>query len=335
MKKIMPIIISVLIIIAAALVVVFSSRSKRIPDNPPETVGNTSGNLNNEGLFCESDGVIYFANTNDKHYLYRMDVDGSNVQRLIDVPVAYINAGGDYLYFYYADQGETKFMGLAGNMRGIYRLDKKGKSALTCLDRATSGIVNLLGSSLYYEHYDNTDGMTLYSINLNGKDKKQMVNAIINPACVVYGNIYYPDQDNYFYLNVYRPGDTEGKLYMEEGMYNPTCVGDSIYYMKLTDKYRLYRYDMSTGSSTKITNDRIDTFNVHGDKIFYQRNSDPALISVNSDGSNAVVIAEGNYKNINCTSKYTYFQPFEDDSTTYMTETYGYGGYSVFEPEVQ
>ena len=36
--------------------------SRRIAMNPAGTVGNTAGNLNNDGLFCEYDGTVYFLN---------------------------------------------------------------------------------------------------------------------------------------------------------------------------------------------------------------------------------------------------------------------------------
>ena len=45
-----PFLLFVIIIGAFAIV------GDRIPDNPPETVGNTAGNLNNSGYFCEYDG---------------------------------------------------------------------------------------------------------------------------------------------------------------------------------------------------------------------------------------------------------------------------------------
>ena len=61
--------------------------------------------------------------------------------------------------------------------------------------------------------------------------------------------------------------------------------------------------------------------------IFYQRNREPALIRVNYDGSDAVVIAEGNYENINCTSTYTFYSPFKEDAT-YITYTFGGRGES-------
>ncbi len=61
--------------------------------------------------------------------------------------------------------------------------------------------------------------------------------------------------------------------------------------------------------------------------IFYQRNRNPALIRVNADGTGAIVIAEGNYENINCTSTYTFYSPFKEDAT-YITYTFGGNGES-------
>ena len=329
-KRIIAIIVSILTIGLIIGMVVLSNYLSRIPENPADTIGNTSGNLNNKGLVCEHDGVIYFANLNDNHYLYKMNSDASDPVLVAEVPVAYINAGGDYIYFYFDDPGGTKFMGVSGRMSGIFRI-KKGEKDFVCLDKCTSGILNLIGSTLYYEHYDNTNGMQLYHTDLEGKDKGLAVDEIINPACVINGDIYYSEQDSQK-LKVYRPGDSEGRVYMDYAMYNPVVDGSDLYFMNMNDDYCLYRYSMATGDLTKITNERIDTFNVYGSVIFYQRNHDPALIRVNTDGSNPVIVASGVFENINCTSTYTFFSPFKEDQL-YVTYTFGgNGGASKFNP---
>ena len=330
-KRILGIIIAVLVLCAIVGSVALRQYLSKIPGNPAGTIGNTSGNLNNKGLVCESDGYIYFANLSDGHCLYRMNADGSDPEKLIDVPVSYINAGGDYIYFYFDDPGGTKFMGVSGRMSGIFRL-KKGEKDFVCLDKCTSGVLNLIGSTLYYEHYDNTNGMQLYHSSLDGKDKGLAVDEIINPACVVNGDIYYSEQDSQK-LKIYRLGSPEGRIFMNYAVYNPVVEGTDLYFMNMEDDYKLYRYSLSEGKLTKITEDRVDTFNVYNGVIFYQRNRDPALIKVNTDGSNAIVVAEGNYENINCTSTYTFFSPFKEDST-YITYTYGSGDSMLFDPVV-
>lgn len=78
------------VIIVGALAIV----GDRIPDNPPETVGNTAGNLNNSGYFCEYDGKVYFANAYDSNTLYSMDPSEQNIKKLGNASVKNILAGG-------------------------------------------------------------------------------------------------------------------------------------------------------------------------------------------------------------------------------------------------
>ena len=318
-------------VIAAALIF---GHDEKIPDNPAETYGNTAGNLNNGGLFCESGGVVYFANPNDSFSLYSMNPDNTNVTKLSDVPVSYINAGGDYLYFYYNDRGGAKFMGLAGNMRGVYRIPKSGRDTPTCLDRTTSGVVLLMGNNIYYQHYDKEEALQLYYCKTDGSDKGLLVDEIINPACAVHSNIYYSDYSNKNYLSVLNPLNGSKKLYLDARVYNPIAENDYIYFMNVDDDYKLYRYNMLDGSTAKITNERIDAYNVYGSFVFYQTNSKsrPRLVRMMSDGSNPEIIAEGNYTDINCTSAYTYFRPYDEENVFYMTPTTGYVSASSFSP---
>ena len=48
--------------------------------NEPGTNGNTIGNLYGSGLFCENNGVVYFANPNDFGRIYKMNPDESNIE---------------------------------------------------------------------------------------------------------------------------------------------------------------------------------------------------------------------------------------------------------------
>ena len=87
-----PFLLFVLIVGALAIL------GDRIPDNPPETIGNTAGNLNNSGYFCEYDGTVYFANAYDSNTLYSMDPSEQNIKKLGNASVKNILAGGKYLY---------------------------------------------------------------------------------------------------------------------------------------------------------------------------------------------------------------------------------------------
>ena len=61
MKKNGKYIIFAVIIVLLLITAGFLSTLKgRVPDNDISVTGNTAGNLNQHGLFCESDGKVYF-----------------------------------------------------------------------------------------------------------------------------------------------------------------------------------------------------------------------------------------------------------------------------------
>lgn len=68
----------IILILAASLVV--SYLINRIPENDISVTGNTAGNLNNKGLFAESEGKVYFSNAYDNGCLYSMNADETDLK---------------------------------------------------------------------------------------------------------------------------------------------------------------------------------------------------------------------------------------------------------------
>ena len=95
-KNILLLSITGVLIIGLALFVIFGGR---ITMNDAFTTGNTAGNLNNGGLFCESGDRVYFANAYDNGALYSMNPDETDLIKLGDNAVSSINAAGNYLYY--------------------------------------------------------------------------------------------------------------------------------------------------------------------------------------------------------------------------------------------
>lgn len=332
-KKLAIIVILFLIIFGCGLVVM--NILKRVPDNDPNTVGNTSGNLNNEGLFCEDDGIIYFANVYDNNYLYSMNSDGSDVKCVYQAPVSYINSAGKYLYFYESDNAKGSAFGSFIRSNGIYRYKKGSKKDTKCLDRTPSKVVALCGSNLYYEHYNTSEGIALYSVSLNGGDRHMVVESDINPACIYQGNIFYPDVDNGFLMSCFRTdSETSHPVIADMKTYNLQYDNGHLYYLNVSDDYKLYRYDIGSDSVIRLTDCRVDIYNVLDDVIFYQKNGtkNAALVRMDSNGDNATVVAEGNYKNISMTSNYTFFRPYDEDNMYYYTSTKGAPSIAKFTP---
>ena len=91
----------------------------RVPLNDENTVGNTPGNLNNGGYFCESDGRVYFANAYDGYALYSMNSDESDLRKLGEGSYSFLNVGGDYLYYSMIGNSDDYELGFIGTPYGV------------------------------------------------------------------------------------------------------------------------------------------------------------------------------------------------------------------------
>ena len=116
-------------------------------------------------------------------------------------------------------------------------------------------------------------------------------------------------------------------------VWNPIYYEGYYYYMDVANNYRLCRYFPVENSIEVLTEDRVDCFNVYGDYIYYQKNSqsEPALKRMYIDGSGNEVVASGNYTNINMTADYVYFTVFGSNTPMYRTPTMGPVNVTVFD----
>lgn len=310
------IIIVVTFLLLATLLVILTFFNDRIVMNPTGTIGNTAGNLNNSGLFCEYDGKVYFSNSYDGGSLYSMTVDENGFEKLTNVDVCNILAGGKYLYYF--QLGASGEMGLGGLRipKNFIRCDLDGDNAKG-LTRDTVVTAQLVDNYLYMLTGDNSQP-SFYKMRIDKSEQTNLADYIINPACAVDGFIYYNGtQSNHYLYRLNTANDTTTEIWAGNLWY-PIVDGDYVYYMDVAENYRLCRYSLSQGIVEVLTNDRVDCFNVGNGYIYYQKNgSSPSLNMMYTDGTGAQVIAEGNYTNINMTSRYVYFQEFGNDSTLY------------------
>ena len=81
LRKPVKIILLLLVIVCAAGVIAYNYVNSQFHYNPDNILGNTTGNLNNKGLFCEYNNKIYFSNPCDKGHLYVMNSDCTEPDR--------------------------------------------------------------------------------------------------------------------------------------------------------------------------------------------------------------------------------------------------------------
>lgn len=302
--------------------------SRQGASNPEGTVGNTAGNLNNRGLFCEYDGTVYFSNAYDGGSLYAMDSTEENIRRLNGLNVRSILAGGDSLYFFQRGASGSTALESALSVHSFSRCSPNG-SNIRSLSRNYVITAQLVDNYLYLL-VPGGELMKLIKIGTDGSGEILVADYEINPACASDGFLYYNGTQTDHYL--YRMDtDTDMPQVIWEGnLWYPCIEGDYIYFLDVGSNYRLCRYNLSQGLTEVLTQDRVDCFNVGHGYIYYQKNGDaPQLICMREDGTDAFVLAEGNYTNINMTSQYVYFQEYGNDASYYHSRL-GYGIYEEF-----
>lgn len=320
--------ILVIVAILLTLLLVFSLLSDRVSMNPLGTVGNTAGNLNNGGLFCEYNETIFFSNARENGKLYAMNPDESNVRKLSDLHVCNILAGGKYLYYFQHDTGGGSGFSNIVSVESFNRCNLKGTNTRSLTrDIVVKG--QLVNNHLYLLTSDNNKTY-FYKMKIDKSEIVPLADYEVNPSCARDGIIYFNGTQNDHYLYTL---DTKSDISTEiwqGNLWYPLIDGDYIYYMDLDLNYSLCRYSLSTQTSEVLTEDRVECFNVGNGYIYYQKNGDnPQLRCMRTDGTNNKVIAEGNYTNINMTSQYVYFQEFGFENLSYHSYI-GSDSYSDF-----
>lgn len=328
MKKSFKITAAAIVVFFLGAISVLFTLSRRVVMNPAGTVGNTAGNLNNDGLFCEYEGTVYFLNPYLGGGLYAMNPDESNMRCLNHLQVRNILAGGKYLYYFHtgAALANSDFSDALG-MRTFQRCELNGShsEALT-KDIVVTG--QLVDNYLYLLTSANS-GPSFYKLKIDNSDQVQLADYIINPACAQNGIIYYNGTQSDHYLYALDTATDIPSEVWRGNLWYPVLEGDYVYYMDVANNYRLCRYSRSQNTIEVLTHDRVDCFNVGGGYIYYQKNgSDAQLICMRTNGSDAKTIAVGNYTKINLTSQYAYFQEIGFDSIMY----HSYLGSSSYEP---
>ena len=278
MKKAITISVITIIGLLLAVLIFLSIRSSRIVYNNDNAIGNSAGNLNNGGLFCEYNNKIYFANPYDYNKLYVMNSDCTNAMKLND---------------------------------------------------SLSGTIALSGNSLYYQHYSDTTPLAFHKVDIAGKKDTKISDTPYSPACVHNGTIYFSDPAGKHNILSYDTKTDKTSVLYDCNSYLADVENGYAYYIDLSKNYSLVRLNTSNKTLELLYGEKgnkVVNYNVYGNKIFFQVESTDGmtgLYRMNIDGTQIETIAIGNITNIHCTSKYTFFQYYEDQGVLYRVSTSG------------
>ena len=323
-KYIKPIIIIVILIVIAMLAYVLTK--KNITHyNEGYVNGNTAGNLYNGGMVCEDDGTIFFANPNDNNRLYSMDINGQNLKKLSDDVANYINVDDHYVYYVRNNVGESldyEFFSFYRN--ALCRIPRDGGNTLI-LDTDPCNYATLIGNYIYYLHYDKEDASTLYKVKIDGSDRQQ-VRKDSPFTCSTSGQYFYYNGTGTSGSILRFDAATDSSIIVYEGnCYKPTVSedGNGIYYIDGNRNEALVYADLQFNTTEIVTTDSIDSYNIYGDYIYYQKydKDGSGLCMIKRDGSEYRMIQAGDYKNIQVTSLYVFFTDYHTGTSYYFLRT--------------
>lgn len=315
---------------------IFGYLSQRTVMNDEQETGNTAGNLNNKGLFCEQDQTVYFSNAYDHDVLYSMNPDETDVKRLTNVGVASINADSTRIFYSQTGTAEGSGLGYMRNSTGMYHCNHDGKR-IFCYTKDPVGILALSGNSLYYQHHKNELGTPLVKVSIGKKNMTDILTDMVSPACVTGHFIYYAGNGDDHSLYALDTATDTSSLIWEHPVWNPIYQDGYLYYMDLESNYSLHRYDLATGEDLALTQERIDFFNVYENIIYFQTaDTDfPALKRIHIDGTGEEIVMDGVFESVNITSQYAYFNEFNKPTPVYHQSTFGAINPTVFNPQTK
>lgn len=295
--------------------------------------GNTSGNLYNAGLFCESDGKIFFANPNDSGKLYSMDLSGQNVEKMCNDTAMYINADSHYVYYVRNNVGgEYDYNFFSYNNNSLCRIPRNG-GKVVILDPDPCIYASLLGNYIYYLHYDDETATTLYKIKIDGSEKEQVYDKYLF-TCNTSGKYFYYNNPSNGQLYRYNTEKDVSSLFFDCNCYKPIVLNDSnAYYIDVDSNHAIAHTNINDPNPQIVTEDNVEIYNVYGSYIYYQRGGEnPALCMIKNDGTDYKELVKGEYCNICVTSYNIYFKDFYSNET-YYTSTTNPGNINLFSPE--
>ncbi len=336
-KIIKRVVIGLIVVAIVGGIFIYKYYNSRTFYNEEAVNGNTAGNLYGNGLYCEYDGMVYFANPNDGDSLYVMNVDESDVTKLANDRIYYINSDAHYLYYSRnnnRDYSQMSFLNV--NTNSLCRIDHDG-SDIMILDDDICDVCALSKNTVYYLHYDTTDATTLYRVGIDGVTREQYQTSAVDPSCVIGEKLYYSGVVSDHSIRAINLTNNANSLVFYDNTWMPQVVNGYLYFMDLDDGERIYRVSLSGGEKEKISQYGTSDYNVDvaGNYIYYQsmKADTDGLYRIDLSSGEETLIQSGQFNSINVTSRYVYYidyfsrGTYHTDVSTLQT--------SIFSPATQ
>ena len=212
-------------------------------------LGNTSGNILNAGLVARQGDRIYYAGEDGS--LHKRMINSSEVVRLTEDRVQYINTQGAWVYFVNVSKSHVisrmRFDGRADPMSNIPYYMYRGEAETLSHDEA--GQLLLVDDWLYYVNV--SDGRYLYRMRLDGTQKQLVLKKPIHQFYMQANQLMYISYIN-SYEDQYRRGT---KPYEDPNIIvRPNAHEQAVGYLYVAPMEGAYRASVGMSGSPMIEN---------------------------------------------------------------------------------
>lgn len=273
-----------------------------IPAEENTGLGNVPGNSINGGYFAQDEDFIYYktnAATYSESGVYKVNKKSFEMTKIKNGSVSELNITKDSIYY------------AVGAPGAIWKMSKNGNfSRPVLLTQATNIVIS--DDRIYYR-LTLCDGIwvktewlkpyvgSLYSCDLNGRDKKLISKEEILNFVVDGDKIYYTDHtDNYSIWRMDTSGENKEKLHSRESTEPEYCVPnfDEKYLYFIADDC-LYRMDKNTLQKEVLLKDNFSEMIVYGDSIFFSTADERGIYRLSKDGKEKELLIGGGFPGFN------------------------------------
>lgn len=263
--------------------------------NKDNRTGSSNANAVNGGFSIINDDWLYFMNSSDNGYLYRVKTDGSEETKLLDKSVLGLNLYQDKLFF--CGSGEDSF---------IYKINPDGQDLTQISSHKASNLL-IVDDWLYYIdttiQSEEAETHSLHRMKADGSEDLMISDLDLSSFNVVGDWIYFlasPDSSLYKVKT-----DGQDRSQVSDMLMSSFCISDDQIYFTLAEGNgnKLWKMNLDGSDSEQLGDDNVITFNANSDYIYYgcagESMLEVELKRMKPDGSESAVINEDDAYMIN------------------------------------
>lgn len=279
----------------------------------PTDLGNSMGNIQNNGLAVQDGNWIYYIkiDAGNSVGINKIKDNGKKVKSIIDGEYYSLNLIGNYIYC--VEKEEEKY--------NIVKIKNNGKNKEIIARDISFSNITITEDWIYYNKNN-----VLYRIKLDGSTKEKVSDKNITIYQIKGNKIYYIYEiDNEQYIARMKLDGSDNKRIakqeLEEARYIALYVkGNKVYYIlqKDTDNYEqeCYLYRMTKSGEKvkeilKIGTD-VDSINMQEEKIYYSTAGDIYSMKYNGTAKELIKKSGDDIYNINVTEEWVFFTKYNE-----------------------